>query len=79
MEVAMITDRQVLKLRQLLAVGTRLAFAARKTGMDDKTRQRVALIACNLGLLEALVDGNECRPNMPHCPALEFSQDRGSA
>jgi hypothetical protein len=40
MEVAMVTDGQVRKLRRLLASGDRLNSAARKTGMDDKTARK---------------------------------------
>ncbi len=36
----MIKDGQVRMLRQLLAAGTRLAAAARKTGMDEKTARK---------------------------------------
>ena len=40
MEVAMVTDGQVRKLRRLLADDVSLAQAARKTGMDEKTARR---------------------------------------
>ena len=36
----MVTDRQVRKLRRLFAAGERLASAARKTGMDEKTARK---------------------------------------
>jgi len=36
----MIKDGQVRKLRKLLSAGERLAVAARRTGMDEKTARK---------------------------------------